>query len=435
MSEKIIAFIPAKGNSDRIVGKNRKLLDGKPLFLHTVEKVCEMKIFDKVYIDTDCEKIIKLSREVEGLSVMRRDPKYASNVTNGNQLLMNEINFDPSGTIYVQILCTSPFIKKETIVKAIDVVRDGSQCSTLVKKEHLYFWKNNKPSYDISNIPNSKTIDPVFIETMGLYVIRKDVAISEKKRITINCSFIEASHLESIDLNNPDDFQLAEYIASGIREKNRKFLNNLKANLSSAMLSDILDDLGIVQKLVVTNLKPNIINSKILGYAKTIKLRKKRPNEKIDGIYEALKSYNNIIPGDVIVVENELSEFAYFGELNCNLAIRSGAIGALIGGKTRDSESVKSYNFPVFSEGNTCQDVRGRAVLGDMSCSVVIDDVVVYEGDLIFGDCEGIIVIPKNKINLVLDEAIKKIKSEGDIIFDITKGYNIDSITKKHGFF
>jgi len=201
------------------------------------------------------------------------------------------------------------------------------------------------------------------------------------------------------------------------------------------MLSDILDDLGIDQKLIIEKLKPNLQNSKILGFAKTMKLRKKRPTDKLEGIYKALKSYEKIIPGDIIVVENEIPEFAYFGELNCNLAIRAGAIGAIIGGKTRDSEAVKSYHFPVFSTGNICKDVRGRAVLDSLSMPVTVEGVLVYEGDLIFGDNEGVIVIPKKHIDVVISESMKRIKSEKQIIFDITKGENINNITEKYGFF
>lgn len=436
MKEKIIVFLPAKGNSNRIKNKNLKLLDGKPLFLHTLEKLSDMSdVFDKIYIDTDSEQIIEFSKNIENVSIMKRETKYANNKTDGNQLLLNEISFDPTGTIYVQILCTSPFIKKETIIEAIEAVKQGSCCSFLVKKECQYSWIDNSPNYDLSNIPNSNSLNPVMVETMGLYVIRKDVALEKKQRITKTGKMIEVTPLEAIDLNHPEDFELANYVSAGLREQKRKLLNNLKANLSSPMLSDILDDLNITQNLIIQSLKPNLQYKKILGFAKTLKLRKKRPTDKMEDIYKALDSYDKIIPGDIIVVENEIPDYAYFGELNCNLAIRAGAIGAIIGGKTRDSEAVKSHHFPVFSTGNVCIDVRGRAVLDSLSQSIVIDDVVVYEGDLIFGDCEGIVVIPKNKIDIVIKEAMNRIRSEHDIIHDITNGIDISQITSKYGFF
>lgn len=437
MNEKIIAFLPAKGTSNRVSDKNLKLLDGKPLFLHTLEKLSEMSdYFDKIYIDTDSDVIINIAKHVENVSIMKRDLKYADNKTDGNQLLLNEINFDNSGTIYVQILGTSPFIKKQTIIDAINEVKNGADCSFLVKKEQQYSWsKDSVPNYDLKNIPNSNTLEPIMIETMGLYVIRKETALKSKQRVVPNGKMIEASPLEAIDLNHPEDFELANYVSAGLREQERKLLNNLKANLSSPMLSDILDDLNITQKLIIQSLKPNLQHTKILGFAKTLKLRKKRPTDKMEDIYKALDSYDKIIPGDIIMVENEIPDYAYFGELNCNLAIRAGAIGAIIGGKTRDSEAVKSHHFPVFSTGNVCIDVRGRAVLDSLSSSIVIDDVVIYEGDLIFGDCEGIIVIPKNKIDKVIKEAMTRIKSEHDIIHDITNGIDINQITTKYGFF
>jgi regulator of RNase E activity RraA len=273
------------------------------------------------------------------------------------------------------------------------------------------------------------------VETMGLYVIRKDIALEKKQRIIKTGKMIEVSPLEAIDLNNPEDFELASYISAGLREEKRKLLNNLKANLSSPMLSDILDDLQITQNLIINTLKPNLKYPRILGFAKTMRIRKKRTTDKMEDIYKALQSYSKIVPGDIIVVENEIPNYAYFGELNCNLAIRAGATGAIIGGKTRDSEAVSKHQFPVFSTGNTCIDVRGRAVLDYLSKSIVIDDVVINEGDLIFGDNEGIIVVPKKHVETVTNEALKRIKSEKQIIFDITKGEDIDSITDKYGFF
>lgn len=436
LKDRIIAFVPAKGNSERIPSKNLKLLDGKPLVQYTLEKLSSMNIFDKIYVDTDCDEVSLISEKVDNIDIMKREKKYSSNSTNGNELLLNEISHDDSGTIYVQILCTSPFLDKTTILNAVRAVRDeGFSSAFTVRREKQYLWSSMGPSYDLQNIPNSVDIEDTIIESMSMYVIRKAEAVRTGTRISNNFKLIDTTPTEAIDLNNPEDFELAEFVASGKRENRRKLLNNLRAGLTSALLSDILDDLSISEGSIITNLKPNTENSKILGYAKTLKLRKRKPNESPEGIYDALKSYDSVTTGDVIVVETETPDYAYFGELNANLALRAGASGVIVGGATRDSESVKRYNLPVFSTHNTCIDVRGRAVLDSISMPVEISGVKVREDDLVFADSEGVVIVPSPWVECVIEKALEAIRSEKEIIHDITKGQDVDSITKKYGFF
>lgn len=431
---KVVAFLPAKGSSERILSKNLQLLDGKPLFLHTLEKLLECDFLDEVILDSESDEIIKYAADLK-CKILRRDERLASNDTDGNKLFMNEVNF-VDADIYVQILCTSPFIEKDTIKKGINILKEKKQYDSVIlaSKQKLYTWKENKPNYNINQIPNSSTLEDTIIESMGLYIIRKEAARNTKRRIGNNPYFLYGSPLETIDVNFPEDFELANLIAAGQREKERKLLQNIGLHLTSSILSDILDDLGI-QDSIISDLSLNLPRKKIFGTAKTLKLRKLLPNENYDGIYQALNSYKTIVPNDVIVVQNDAHEYAYFGELNANLAIRAGAIGAIIGGKTRDSNSVKELSFPVFSKGNYCKDVRGRATLEAINKKVIVSGVEIEKGDLIFGDNEGIVVIKKKLKDLVVNHAFKVIGKEKEILLEIANGIDIDSLTRKFGYF
>ena len=114
-------------------------------------------------------------------------------------------------------------------------------------------------------------------------------------------------------------------------------------------MSDILDDLyietGISYGAVLKGWKVNIQDAKLLGRASTVKLRALQEGEKFEDIYNALESYKEVTDNDVIVVENELNEYAYFGDLNARLAIRSGACGAIINGATRDLVQTQILNL------------------------------------------------------------------------------------------
>ncbi|WP_186171461.1 cytidylyltransferase domain-containing protein [Vibrio chagasii] len=431
---RVVAFLPAKGSSSRIESKNMKLLDGKPLFLHTLEKLVESKLFDDVYLDTESQDVIESASEVD-CKILKRDPQLASNKTDGNQMFMNEVNH-VDADVYVQILCTSPFIDMNTVKKGLEVLKENNtyDSAILMRKERLYTWGEKRPNYNIESIPNSNDLDDTIIETMGLYIVRKDTALKTCRRVGDTPYFLEASPLEAIDVNWPEDFELAELIAAGTREKSRKLLGNIKNHLSSCMLSDLLDDLGYPNQ-VLKGLSPNIPGSKLLGRAKTLKLRKLNEGECFKGIYDALHSYDTIVPNDIILVENEVSDYAYFGELNANLAIRSGASGVIVNGMTRDNEEVISTNLPVFAKGYTCQDVRKRATMESFNKSISLNGIKVEPGCLVFADSEGVIIIPKDIEEKVVLEVYNRSANEKKILSDISEGVDVDTLTKKYGFF
>ena len=426
---KIIAIVPVKGKSDRIENKNTKLLDGTPLFIHTIIKLLKCEFIDDVYLDTECDKIIDIANDLD-CKILKRDKCLANNDTDGNTFFINEVkNIDAD--IYIQHLATSPFIEIDTIRNGVDIVKCGKHDSAfLTKDDKLYKWDGDVCEYDIDNIPNSKNLKTTTIETMGLYIITKESALKYNRRIGGTPYQLKASAIECVDVNYPDDFELANYIQAGKREKERRLLNNIKQHLSSAILSDILDDVGYNGFLGTFNL--NIPSAKIFGRAKTLKLRKLKDNESYTGIYECLNSYNTIVSNDVIVVENEAGDFAYFGELNTKLAIRSGAVGAIVSGKSRDNIPVTNMGFPVFCTGYYGKDVRKRATLESINKKIEINSIIIHPGDLIFGDQEGVVVIPNKLEDIVVSKVFKNVETELKISIDIAKGEGISSILSKY---
>lgn len=430
---KIVAFLPAKGSSERIESKNMKLLDGKPLFLHTLEKLAKCDFIDEVYLDSESEMIFDLASEIN-CRHLKRDPELATNKTDGHKLFYNEAK-QVDADIYIQILGTSPFIKPSTIKRGIDTLVNHPEYDSvvLVAKEKQYLWKDNQPMYDRNHVPNSKDLPDTIIESMGLYIVRKEVALNEKMRYGKNVYFLEASAVEKIDVNYIDEFELAGYIAAGLREKEREFFRNMKNVLSSSMLSDILDELKIDG--VISDLHPNIPDKKIFGRASTLKLRALKEGEDYQGIYDALKSYQYMVPGDVIVVENECSDYAYFGNLNASLAVRAGAKGAIIGGCTRDFVAVKAMGFPVFAKGNNCKDVLKRATTESINKTIKISDVTIHPGELIFADKDGVVVIPRKYETQVLKCALETIEKEKNVIKGIVDGMEAEKILEEVGAF
>lgn len=215
---KIVAVIPAKGTSSRVISKNIRPLDGKPLFLHVMDTALSSKTIDEVYLDTESEDVAKLA-ENRNYNRIIRPIELADNATDGNKLLLFEASQVPSADIYVQILPTAPFLSRDTIDGAIyELIKNPKlQSLTAVLKQKQYLWSNDGHplNYDPKKIPNSINLSPSIIETMGLYVIRKEELLKTKTRLGNKPLLFEIPLLESFDINTEEEFSIAEAIMKG----------------------------------------------------------------------------------------------------------------------------------------------------------------------------------------------------------------------------
>lgn len=302
-----------------------------------------------------------------------------------------------------------------------------------MRKEKQYLWENGKPCYDRLHIPNSNTLPDTIIESMGLYIVRKDAAYKFKMRYGEHIYMLTADAIETVDVNFSDEFALAESIMRGIDEQENSKRSILAKFLDSAMLADILNDMG--ENAVISGLTPNLPNKKIFGRANTLKLRSMKPEDDFRGIYDGLDTYERITPGEVIVVENECSERAYFGKLNAHLAIRSGAIGAILSSVTRDIDSVCALDFSVFSKGYSCSDVKKCAIVEGHQIPIKIQDVEIRPGDLIFADRCGVVRIPRKFETQVIEKAIQVINKENNILKRVLANENAYNIYTIEGEF
>ncbi|MGJ3243029.1 MAG: cytidylyltransferase domain-containing protein [Opitutales bacterium] len=430
---KTVAFVPVKGTSSRVPNKNTRIFNGEPFFLFTVRKLLRCKEIDEVYVDSEEDTILEMAAKA-GAKPLKRDKALADNKTDGHKLFFNEVS-QVDADVYIQHLCTSPFIKESTIREAITIVEKGEADSAiLAKKDKLYVWQDEWPTYNVDKIPNSIDLPDTITEAMGLYVVEKHAAHTLQRRIGKKPKLVFGEPIELVDVNTEDDLKLAHTIAAGILAEEEKKLRLLGRFLSTPIVSDVLDDMGILSVLA-SGYMPNIAGAKMFGRARTLHLRKFKDGDNPDGIYDALKSYKEVVSNDIIVVQNDLPQFAYFGELNMSLAIRSGAIGAIISGVTRDSAGTSSSDFPVFAKGSYCRDIKGRGVVESINRPICIDGVMINPNDLILADQDGIVVIPRTHEEVVLKESIKKLGNEASILSDVCDDAEVEGLVDKFGFF
>lgn len=427
---KIVAFVPAKGNSDRIQSKNLAILDGEHLFKYKLRQLLDCSFISEVVLDTESDEIAELADDLE-ITRLKRPLELASNQTDGHDLFSWECS-QREADIYVQALCTAPFVNENTITRAIEALLNSPEHDSLVAVTNAkqYLWQNNEPLYGKGRIPNSVDLPVTTIEAMSLYIVRKSV-IESGKRFGSNPILFNLSPTEAVDVNWPEDLELAETISAGYRAKENLQLAALAPYFTTSLLSDITREMGYKFTL------PQEIKGegRFLGRVKTLLLDVPTEDNDWKGIYKALDSYEFIRPNDVIIVENRVPSHAYFGNLNAQLAIRAGAIGTIVNGVTRDKTEVEKLGYPVFSRGNYCVDIKFKGTVRAMNKPITIGSVNICNGDYVLADSDGVIVIPRKLWPEVKSLALQNIEKEWNVGVSVALGIAPNEIYKNLGEF
>ena len=210
---KIVAIMPIKLNNERLPGKNTMPLAGKPLLQHQLDAVLETKLADDVFVFCSNESVCDYIPN--GAKFLKRPAELDLPTSNFTQIFGTFSSLVPA-EIYVYVHATAPFISVETITECINAVKSGEYdsafCATKIQD---FLWKDGEPlNFDAQNIPRSQDIDPIFRETSGVYVFTKDVFEKYHRRIGMKPFIKEVTFKEAVDINNPEDFRLAEVMAN-----------------------------------------------------------------------------------------------------------------------------------------------------------------------------------------------------------------------------
>jgi 4-hydroxy-4-methyl-2-oxoglutarate aldolase len=193
--------------------------------------------------------------------------------------------------------------------------------------------------------------------------------------------------------------------------------------LFSGMFSDELDKMGYRDQ-VITGMKLNN-NSKIYGEVKTLLIETVETHD--ENIKTGLSFLGTLGEGDILCVQGS-KDFAYFGELMTRLSTRQGIKGVVIDGLTRDSHYTKDATLPIYASGYSPKDIKGRGRVKDVNVSITIGGKIVKPGDWIFGDLDGIVIIPQHIKQELEDRINKALQNEQNIKTDIRTGKSVNYI-------
>lgn len=210
---KTVAFVPIRLNSQRVAGKNLRLLGGEPLMCHILRTLVGIDAIDEVYVYCSDERIGEYLPE--GVRLLRRSAELDRDTTLGREIY-DSFTAEVEADLYVLAHATSPFIRAATIADALRHVRSGEYDSALsAERVQTFAWFEGRPlNYALDNIPRTQTIEPVYIETSAFFIFSRALWCGRGRRIGDNPYMAVVDRIEGLDIDNPEDFTMAEIIAA-----------------------------------------------------------------------------------------------------------------------------------------------------------------------------------------------------------------------------
>lgn len=201
--------MPIKLKNERCPGKNTKMLGTKPLLQYELDSLKKTGLCDSINVYCSDEAVVPFLPE--GVNFIQRPKNLDLPTSNFTQIFTNFMN-EQDADIYVYAHATAPYISVETMKQCIEAVKSGEYDSAFcATKLQDYLWKNGEPlNFDATNVPRTQDLEPIYQETSGVYVFTKSVFMNFKRRIGKNPFIKEVTFKEAVDIDNPEDFDLAE---------------------------------------------------------------------------------------------------------------------------------------------------------------------------------------------------------------------------------
>jgi 4-hydroxy-4-methyl-2-oxoglutarate aldolase len=206
--------------------------------------------------------------------------------------------------------------------------------------------------------------------------------------------------------------------------------------LSAAVLSDVMDALGLARRAMKPFVRPLDEALVLAGRARTGLYMPSYALRKNENPYEVeIALVDDLKAGEVVVLacNGPTDRIAPWGELLSTASVARGAVGCVTDGLVRDVRQIREMSFPVFHGGIGPLDTKGRARMVDRDVRVECAGVSIDPGDIVFGDVDGVVVIPQTHEREVLKKALEKVTGENKTRDALRKGERLAKVFKRLG--
>ncbi len=207
----------------------------------------------------------------------------------------------------------------------------------------------------------------------------------------------------------------------------------MKEKLYAAVISDALDQVGYRNQTMHHDIRPLYMEAVAVGRAMPVLCVD--VYEVPDQPYQMeIAAVDSLKPNDVLVCSTNYStRNCFWGELLSTAASVRGARGAIVEGFIRDTKQITEMQFPVFMTGISPVDSSGRGDVIAYNVPIECGGVKVNPGDIVFGDYDGVVVIPKKVENKVIEAALEKVSGENRTRDELLKGSTLKAVYDKYG--
>lgn len=184
-----------------------------------------------------------------------------------------------------------------------------------------------------------------------------------------------------------------------------------RQELFSAVVGDVMDKLGFYHQFLPPSIRPLSPEMVVLGRAMPVLEADvfEEPDKPFGLMLEAL---DDLGANEVYVCAGAAPRYALWGELMSTRAMKLGAAGAVMDGYARDTQGILQLRFPTFCHGSYAQDQGPRGQVIDFRCEVEFGAVRVRPGDIVFGDVDGVLVVPRDAEEEIFCNALEKARGE-----------------------
>ena len=212
---RFIGYVTVRLNSKRVPFKSLRKIGGKPLINHAISTLNEVEEISDVILYCSQEEIQQYIDSNLSYTFIKRRAELDSDSTTFNDVL--ETLVDEIETDYIVFLsCTSPFLRSRTVRDMINQIasNDFDSAFTAFNLQSFCWFKGQPLNYDLSNVPRTQDLQPVIVETSGLYIFSKESFQKYRRRIGFKPYIKIVDIFEGWDIDTVEDLKMAQLIAA-----------------------------------------------------------------------------------------------------------------------------------------------------------------------------------------------------------------------------
>lgn len=215
MEGRVVALVPMRHVSERVPGKNYRLLAGRPLYAHILDTLCRCPELAEVVVDTDSPVIWEgVQRAFPKVRLIERPGRLRGGGISTNEIILHDIGV-VEARFYLQTHCTNPLLRSETVSAAIAAFLatfpDHDSLFSVTRLQRRLWDAQVRPvNHDPTVLLRTQDLPPLYEENSCLYLFERETFLARRNRLGARPRMFEMDPIESWDIDDERDFEIAE---------------------------------------------------------------------------------------------------------------------------------------------------------------------------------------------------------------------------------